>query len=454
MSFLQTQIQIANLPINNLISGYNNEVNTSIAVVSGSNNRINTLNTKVVGNNNYVFGKRGTNDITGSNNSASGNDNSITGSSNIIKGDNIITLGDNNNLRGSFLMVFGSTNSTGSLYSIQKTENISVSGDNNTLTGLNLKVFGNNNNIGEGWNDTQVFGNYNNFNSGLYIPDISGYTQSGPSQSLYPSIIQSGQSYILGNKNQLGTASTDVKVFGNSNLISASVSNAVIFGNGETINTINDSQFYIGSSYSVNIKSAVLPCNLIQDYTPTQQNDPAYVAGAITKDDNNIYVRTTNMGWREIPFNNSYGNFYSTVTQTNPIASTANTFTFSNTAQSQNVSIVNNSKVTVDFDGLYNIQFSVQLDKTDSGKDDVDIWLSYNGTNVDWSNTVVTLPDNNSKLVAAWNLVQPMTASSYIELMWSSPDTSMRAFAQAAKPSPDRPGTPSIILTIDKISSI
>lgn len=196
-----------------------------------------------------------------------------------------------------------------------------------------------------------------------------------------------------------------------------------------------------------------MPCNLIQTYTPQQSQDPFGVSGSIVKDDESIYVKTDGLGWRQIPFNNSYGNFYDTTIQTNPTASIPNKMNFNSTATSKNVNVVNGD-VYVDYSGLYNIQFSAQLDKTDSGADDVDIWLRYNGVDVAWTNTRVTLSGNNAKSVAAWNFYQAMTASSYFNLMWSSADTDVRLFSVGTQSNPTRPSIPSVILTVDKISSI
>ena len=145
-----------------------------------------------------------------------------------------------------------------------------------------------------------------------------------------------------------------------------------------------------------------------------------------------------------------YGSFYDTQIQTNPVANTQMAMKFRSTFEAHNVSIVNDSRITVAYDGVYNIQFSAQLDKTDSGEDLVDIWLRYNGADVVWSNTRVTMPKNDAKLVASWNFVMTMTANSYAEIMWLSDDTAMRLYAEAAGTSPAHPAIPSTIVTVTR----
>jgi hypothetical protein len=193
---------------------------------------------------------------------------------------------------------------------------------------------------------------------------------------------------------------------------------------------------------------------VIEEYTPTSATDSYGVTGSLVRDDENIYVRTDFYGWRAIPYNNTYGSFYDTTNQLNPTASIARAININSTSVSSGVSIQGGNRITVDHDGVYNIQFSLQLTKSDAGNDDADIWLRYNGVDVPFSNTMVTLIGNNGKGVAAWNFVQTMTASSYCQIYWSSGDSNLTIYATASQINPIRPATPSIIVTVDKISSI
>jgi hypothetical protein len=150
-----------------------------------------------------------------------------------------------------------------------------------------------------------------------------------------------------------------------------------------------------------------------------------------------------------------FGNFFSTETQTNASVSAANTFTLNSTVDSNGVSIVDGTKVTfaAGSDGTYDLQFSAQFDKTDSGTDEVDVWVSKNGTDLEWSNTTLSLVGNNAKVVAAWNFqLNDVTGGDYFELHWWSPDSAMRVLAIAAGSSPTRPAVPSLILTVAQVT--
>jgi len=146
-----------------------------------------------------------------------------------------------------------------------------------------------------------------------------------------------------------------------------------------------------------------------------------------------------------------YGAFYSTQDQTNAGATATNKMTLNVTDIASGVSIVSNSRITIANAGIYNIQFSAQLDKTDSGDDVVDIWLCKNGSNVANSNTQTTLVGNNGKFVAAWNFVVAASAGDYFELCWRSADTGVFLNYVAAASNPTRPAIPSVILTVTQI---
>ena len=148
-----------------------------------------------------------------------------------------------------------------------------------------------------------------------------------------------------------------------------------------------------------------------------------------------------------------HGAFYSTTTQTNPSATGTNVMTFNGTSSATGVAIANSSRITVTYAGVYNLAFSAQLDKTDAGDDDVEIFLLHNGNQVAWSNTKLTLAGNQAKVVAAWNWVIELAAADWVEIGWFSADTSVRILAQAATTNPVRPAIPSVIATLNQVQN-
>ena len=149
----------------------------------------------------------------------------------------------------------------------------------------------------------------------------------------------------------------------------------------------------------------------------------------------------------------SYGSFYDTTTQTNPVGNIPRSMSLNTTDITNGVSVSGstnpfNTYIKTENAGVYNIQFSAQLDKTDSGVDDVVIWLRKNGINLTDTATTITLNGNNDKQVAAWNWFVNSAANDYYQIIWQSLDTDLRLLAE---PADGHPGIPSVIVTANRI---
>jgi hypothetical protein len=150
----------------------------------------------------------------------------------------------------------------------------------------------------------------------------------------------------------------------------------------------------------------------------------------------------------------SYGSFYDTTTQTNPVANTPRSMSLNTTDITNGVSISGstnpfNTYIKTENAGIYNIQFSAQVEKTDSGNDEILIWLRKNGIDLTDTATTITLSGNNAKAVAAWNWFVTSAANDYYQIIWLSADTGMRLLAETI--SATHPGIPSLIVTANRI---
>jgi hypothetical protein len=145
------------------------------------------------------------------------------------------------------------------------------------------------------------------------------------------------------------------------------------------------------------------------------------------------------------------GSFFSSADQANAGANQVNNMTFNNTDFANGVSIVSNSQITIASAGKYNIQFSAQFTKTDSGDDSLDIWLAKNNSNIAWSNTTLQVLGNNGKIVAAWNWLVDAAAGDYYQIRWSSADAEVSLFKLENLTTPTRPNVPSVILTVNQV---
>ena len=143
-----------------------------------------------------------------------------------------------------------------------------------------------------------------------------------------------------------------------------------------------------------------------------------------------------------------YGQFYDTTTQTAALTNTAYPITFNNTDISDGVRLrsPSTSEVEVDTEGLYNFQVSIQLDCTTGSNREVWVWVRKNGADIPNSAFYVTIQNNNSELLQAFNLFANMKAGDYVQFMWAvgNTDAQLATFAASAF----APAVPSIILTV------
>jgi len=151
----------------------------------------------------------------------------------------------------------------------------------------------------------------------------------------------------------------------------------------------------------------------------------------------------------------AFGNFWDEITQTNPDPAVANAMNYRTTGDSADVSIVDNSRITFANAGVYNIEFSVQISKTNGSSSDIYIWLRHNNVDVPFSATALTIQGNTQKLVAAWNFFETVQAGDNVQIMWTSTDSSVILHFAPSVPSngvhPYIPETPSVILTVHQV---
>jgi hypothetical protein len=149
-----------------------------------------------------------------------------------------------------------------------------------------------------------------------------------------------------------------------------------------------------------------------------------------------------------------YGSFTSNVTQTNPVGNTARAMSADTTEINNGVILSANTRFVVQNAGVYNIQFSAQLQQLNNADSAISIWFRKNGVDIPRTNTELSIDKNQggaSKLVAAWNVVESFTENQYIEIYWSSPDTGMELLWQNTQTGPTRPATPSLIVTVTQV---
>jgi hypothetical protein len=181
--------------------------------------------------------------------------------------------------------------------------------------------------------------------------------------------------------------------------------------------------------------------------------------GTVNPDCSAMFFAVSNTLWEELQgFGRSvpilhYGAFSDTTLQTAASINTAYGMVFNTTDSSNGVSIGSpSSRLVVDYQGVYNVQFSAQLDKTSGGTGNIYIWLRKNGTNVANTATTVAIQGSAARTVAAWNFIIQLEPTNYVELMWATDDTSVRILAASA--TSVWPAIPSVICTITQVNNL
>jgi hypothetical protein len=151
----------------------------------------------------------------------------------------------------------------------------------------------------------------------------------------------------------------------------------------------------------------------------------------------------------------NYGQFSDTTIQSGS-ANTAYSMKFNTTDVAHYISVVSGSRITVDNTGLYNLQFSAQLDNSANTNELVDIWFAITGSNVANSNTQLAInkaqAGNFGKSVAAWNILLPLSASNYVEIKWSATNSTITLSSIGTQSNPNRPAVPSVIATMTQVA--
>ena len=144
----------------------------------------------------------------------------------------------------------------------------------------------------------------------------------------------------------------------------------------------------------------------------------------------------------------SFGSFYSTQTQAATTINTAKAITYNNADTAYGIyrDPADNSKIKVSRPAIYNIQFSIQIDKTSGGTGLFYIWPAINGTAVPNSASLIQIQGNNAEIFSAANFFLPLSNGDYFQLYFSVDDLSVQLQQFAA--SAPVPAIPSIILTV------
>jgi hypothetical protein len=147
-----------------------------------------------------------------------------------------------------------------------------------------------------------------------------------------------------------------------------------------------------------------------------------------------------------------YGQFQDTTTQTATTINTPTPITYNSTDISNGVFLrAGNSEIQVDTEGVYNFQFSIQLDKTTGGVGLFWIWPRVNGVDVRSSASQVRIQGNDAEIFNAANFFFDLKSGDYVQFMFAVNSLSVELVTFPA--TAFYPAIPSIIVTVNNIRS-
>ena len=154
----------------------------------------------------------------------------------------------------------------------------------------------------------------------------------------------------------------------------------------------------------------------------------------------------------------AYGQFWSNVTQTVALPQTEYRFAFNNSSPTSNVTLgtgASNSRVIINQTGIYNIQFSAQIDKNPVGSSTSSayIWFKKNGTAIPDSAGFSTI-DNTVQDVLSWNILANVAnVGDYYEIAYAATHTYVSFPTIAGNVTVGYPASPSIIVTVTPVGA-
>ena len=152
----------------------------------------------------------------------------------------------------------------------------------------------------------------------------------------------------------------------------------------------------------------------------------------------------------------AWANFSDTTTQS--IASTTVAYPITLNyidPHNQGVSLVSNSKITVQFTGLYQVQFSAQLASGDTSLHNANIWIRKNDVDLPDSTGQITVPNSHGgihgQIISSWTYLLELQAGDYIQFYWQAESTGIYLETLPAGTTPTTPVSPSFAVTVAQV---
>lgn len=187
----------------------------------------------------------------------------------------------------------------------------------------------------------------------------------------------------------------------------------------------------------------------LNTYTSFLSADSIRTYTIVVDNDNNVLGNVHIDG--NLSVKRPYGMFSSTTTQTALAANTPYDVNFDTVEDSYLIEKVNDINFKIYQPGDYKIDLSAIVE-VDTPNKSIEIWVAKNGVNIPRSNTKVVIPSNATETLIVVPFIIDLNETDLFNVKWASNDAGSTLFYTA--PTAYSPATPSIIMTMHKISEI
>lgn len=154
-----------------------------------------------------------------------------------------------------------------------------------------------------------------------------------------------------------------------------------------------------------------------------------------------------------------YGMFSNNTDQTAPSAGSSAVVTWDTTEFSNGVTLSNSTRLNVSNAGIYNVQFSPQLQNSTNDGQYADVWFRVNGTDVPRTASRFGLPARKSTgdpshVIGTINAFLDLDAGQYIEIAGAVSDVGVTLEHFAADTGIPRPAIPAAIVTLNYVAPL
>ena len=147
-----------------------------------------------------------------------------------------------------------------------------------------------------------------------------------------------------------------------------------------------------------------------------------------------------------------YGLFFDLGTYSPALPNTGYPLQFGQTYLGNGISVVDGTKITAQYAGVYNFQYSSALTSTNSSLKTVWVWIVRNGTPINYTTNEYTVSGSGTDTIISWNFNIDLDAGEYIEMYWAADNTNVTIATTA--PTPPHTGIPANVVAVNFVSPL